>query len=227
MKAESSPLPVTDHLESTARLRLALLCSMRFVRDGLASAIVAHTGIEVVASLTTTVRWQAIVEKEKPDVILVSVQPSDAGRLVTEILAASRNSRVVALGQHDDDDREVLAWAMAGAPGFVSQLARDREITGVIESVARGEFRYATTSAHIVIASLMRAAHQAAAPNVGILTRREQQVLELLRELSNKEIASRLGVEVHTVKSHVHSILTKLGVQRRRDAIRIERATKS
>lgn len=53
-------------------------------------------------------------------------------------------------------------------------------------------------------------------PRVATLTYREQQVCERIREgLSNKQIASRLGIAIHTVKSHVHNVLEKLGLERR------------
>jgi DNA-binding NarL/FixJ family response regulator len=53
-------------------------------------------------------------------------------------------------------------------------------------------------------------------PRIATLTFREQQVCERIREgLSNKQIASRLGIAIHTVKSHVHNVLEKLGLERR------------
>lgn len=213
----------TESNERSPRLHVALLCSMRYVRDGLASAVSSHAGMEVVASLTTTTGWQAIVEQQKPHVILMSAHYSDACRLMAEIAAASVNSKVVAHGQNDDDKNELLAWALAGAHGFVAQLACDADIISVVECVARGEVRYATSSGHLVLASVIQSALTAPPRSaVEILSRRERQVFALLGEHSNKEIASRLGVEVHTVKSHVHSILAKLGVRRRRDAVRVD-----
>ena len=59
------------------------------------------------------------------------------------------------------------------------------------------------------------------------LTARETEILELLEQgLTNQQIASRLSVTVHTVKNHVHSLLTKLGVGSRNDAVTVLRATK-
>jgi DNA-binding NarL/FixJ family response regulator len=191
---------------------------MRYVRDGLACAVAKHAGIEIVANLAPTMRWQPIMEKEQPDVVLISAHLLNASSLVRDILTASANSKVVVHGQSDDDENEVLAWAFAGAHGFVAQSARDTEITSVVECIARGEVRYATSAGHVV-ATVVRAMRGAPTlARTGLLTRREQEVVELLGQQTNKEIAACLGVEVDTIKSHVHNILTKLGVQHRRDA---------
>jgi two-component system, NarL family, nitrate/nitrite response regulator NarL len=61
-------------------------------------------------------------------------------------------------------------------------------------------------------------------PDEGCLTRRELEVLGLLEEgLSNKQIARRLGIELSTVKNHVHNVLAKLGVARRAEAVAVHR----
>jgi DNA-binding NarL/FixJ family response regulator len=126
---------------------------------------------------------------------------------------------VVAIGL-DDSDAEMLACAEAGAVGYVTREGTLEELVAVIQSAAKGELvcsprvsgalarRVAALSAEVAPGSASRR-----------LSRREREIAALIGDdLSNKEIASRLSIEVATVKNHVHNMLDKLNVHRRSDA---------
>jgi DNA-binding NarL/FixJ family response regulator len=121
----------------------------------------------------------------------------------------------------------IVACAEAGAAGFVTEEETIEDLARAITNAARDEL----DCSPIITAALARRLAVLAGdePNVDAtqrLTRREAEISEFLRRgLSNKEIASRLQIEVTTVKNHVHNILEKLGLSRRAEIARLfERA---
>jgi DNA-binding NarL/FixJ family response regulator len=92
-----------------------------------------------------------------------------------------------------------------------------------IQSAARGEFICSPSLARGLVRRLAAlASERSADPRPVRLTAREQQIAGLLeQDLSNKEIGTQLGIEVATVKHHVHNLLEKMGVHRRQEAIRV------
>ena len=105
--------------------------------------------------------------------------------------------------------------------GYVSREDSLDDLVAVVESVGRGEL---LCSPRVAASLLRRVASRAgtrwdSAPTHH-LTAREAQIGQLIQEgLSNKEIASRLGIEVTTAKNHVHNLLEKLQVHRRAEAV--------
>jgi DNA-binding NarL/FixJ family response regulator len=158
------------------------------------------------------------------DVVLVDVRRIESLGVLRQ-LAASPGARVVAIDL-PEGDVPAFACAEAGAIATVSSSATVDKLTSVLSSAAAGHAVFAPS---VVTKLARRVAAIAAARRSSVLpsgiTRRELQVLELIDVgLSNKEIASRLSVELQTVKNHVHSILRKLDVQRRAQAAAAFRA---
>ena len=125
---------------------------------------------------------------------------------------------IVTVIERADDDR-IVAVLEAGASAWV-----DREST-LPQLIRAIRARHTVTSARVVamvggrIHALARELRRAPAA-AELLTQREAQVLRLLAEdLPNKEIARRLGVWTHTIKTHLHNIYTKLGARSRREAV--------
>src|SRR5205823_14959048 len=128
---------------------------------------------------------------------------------------------VVALGVADAEP-EMLACIEAGVVGLVSRDASFAELVATLVGAARGEVHCSPRFAGVLarrVASL--AARRDADPALDRLTARECEIVALVEQnLSNKEIAVRLGIEVATVKNHVHNLLDKLQVHRRSDVAR-------
>jgi DNA-binding NarL/FixJ family response regulator len=181
-------------------IRIVIVADTRLYREGLAQVLGRGAHITVVATAARQDEALARLADLKPDVVLV-------------------DAPVVALGVADDDD-DVLGCAEAGVAGYVPREASVDHLVAVIESAARGE---AICSPRIAASLLRRvarlAAGQGAAVPQGRLTSREREIIGLIdRGLSNKEISKHLGIEVATVKNHVHNILEKLKVHRRGEA---------
>jgi two-component system, NarL family, nitrate/nitrite response regulator NarL len=195
-------------------IRVLLIGDVRVSREGLASLLSRDGRLEVADH----------VPREGPgrrsravDVIVVETSASDAATLPYAI--EDPDVPIVVLGA-PDEEREVIALAELGVLGFVEREASLDELVACVVSAARGEACFPARIATTLLRRVSSGGTRARATDVSSLTVRERQVVQLIAEaLSNKEIAARLGIEVATVKNHVHNILEKLDVNRRFDAV--------
>ncbi len=154
----------------------------------------------------------------KPDVVLMDlVMPRENGiAAIREIRSKSAGTKVIALTSFGDDSR-VLEAVRAGVDGYLLKDCQADELLKALRSVASG-------GAHLepdVTVALMRSmrANQRTRSQLDELTPRETEVLrEIASGRSNKEIARNLGIAEKTVKTHVSSVLSKLGVLDRTQA---------
>jgi DNA-binding NarL/FixJ family response regulator len=198
---------------------LCLIEDNRLLRDCLMSICADH-GLHVVA--TARCRGEAVrqVTSFKPDLVLVDAElgEDDSVQVVEEVRKVSPEIKVVVM--HPGDDAEnVVDHVRAGATGFILKDASDTEIATALRSVAEGE--------HVLPLRMTGAlfSHVAARPAMSRrtgpdgaphLTERQRGIVALIADgLSNKEIADRLNIAGHTVKSHVHQILVKLALHSR------------
>jgi len=160
------------------------------------------------------------VRRLTPDITLLDMAMGDAFSVARHLARFAGASRIVALGMAEDE-AEVLNCAQLGIAGYVTREASIAELLAAIEATARGEVHCSPKIAGSLfrrIAALSTERSNFGAPNA--LTARESQILKLLQQgLSNKMISRSLGIELPTVKNHVHSILAKLGIHRRTEAI--------
>jgi DNA-binding NarL/FixJ family response regulator len=137
--------------------------------------------------------------------------------LAREISSAAGQARIVALVAPNQAD-DFLALADAGVSGLLSCEASPHQLAEILRRAARGE----TPCSPDVAEALLTRAREKPGTDSSFqesLTRREAQIAQLVADgLSNKAIASRLSIEVATVKNHVHSVLEKLRVHSRGEA---------
>ena len=179
---------------------------------------------ELVVAGTTADAEQALelVCLLEPEIALLDMGMPQAFDVARRIAQSTSRTRVVALAIREEDS-EVIACAEVGIVGYVPRNGSVRDAVDVICAAARGE---AHCSPRIVGSLLRRiAALTAALQSSGHadapagLTAREAEILALLQQgLPNKVISRRLGIELATVKNHVHAIFGKLGLQRRAQA---------
>jgi DNA-binding NarL/FixJ family response regulator len=152
------------------------------------------------------------VHRLAPDIALLDMAMSDAFSVARQLGRFAGASRIVALGMAENE-AEVLNCAQLGIAGYVTREASITDMLEAVEATARGEVHCSPK-----IAALSTERANGNAPNA--LTARESQILRLLQQgMSNKMICRSLGIELPTVKNHVHSILAKLGIHRRTEAI--------
>jgi DNA-binding NarL/FixJ family response regulator len=200
-------------------IRVLLADDQALVRGGLRLILEAEPDIEVVAEAADGDEAvdQALVHR--PDVVLMDVRmPTVDGIAATRnLLAQLPETRVVMLTTFDLDDYVVEAFR-AGASGFILKTAPPAQLIAGLRIVDADDALIAPTSTRRLIEHATQPHHTGR--GVESLTARERDVLELLAEgLTNAEIAERLVVEPSTIKSHVASLLAKLQLRDRVQAV--------
>jgi len=179
--------------------------------------------IEVVGEANDGHEAIALVEKTRPDLLLLDLSMSGLGGLETTIELRRRELKVpiLVLTQHAESVilRRVLE---AGANGYILKSARGEELVSALRAVARGgTYIDPSLAASLVSRALGDAGPADEDEAYASLTPREQQVLKLVAEgMSNKEIAVALDVAVKTVMAHRANLMDKLGIRNRSKLIR-------
>lgn len=204
-------------------IRVVVVDDQALIRTSLASLLDTVEDVAVVGSAANGREAVAVVERTRPDVVLMDIQmPGVDGIAATErLLRLAEPPKVVILTTYDLDEY-VFRAVRAGAVGFLLKDGDADDLVRGIRAAARGDALMAPSS----MRRLMR--EFAAGPRPGTaaegqlarLTERERDVLQLMAAgLSNAEIAAAMVVEVSTVKSHVSRLLGKLGARDRTQAV--------
>ena len=199
-----------------ASISLLVVSHVRLYREALAERL-AQNG--TLAILGTADHENALfeIERLKPDLLLLDMGEWHALDLATMLLKQPSPLRIVAIAVPEQASSAIAAvWQ-----GVAAIVPRDGSIEDVISEVARLARLPRAEQVTLVPEPARRAPEVAteAGARTGALTARECEILEIIElGLSNKEIARKLGIEVGTVKNHVHNILEKLNVRRRNQA---------
>lgn len=207
---------------SRRTLRVLIVVGVRLYREGLTDMLSRQDGLSVVGVESDRRGAVAAIQRQQPDVVLLDTAVIDTYPTMADIRHLAPEVRVVALGVGDQEE-DVLLCAEAGVAGYVTRDASLEDLVAVVESAARGVLHCSPEVAGSLLRRLAAlAADRGTDPSSPRLTTRESQIVRLIEEdLSNKEIAVRLGIEVATVKNHVHNVLEKLNIHRRSEAARV------
>jgi DNA-binding NarL/FixJ family response regulator len=201
-------------------IRVLVVDDQALVRGGFAMVLRVHKDIEVVAEAGTGLEAIEAARQHRPDVILMDIRMPELDGLeaTSRILAtADWDVRVLILTTFDPDEY-VYKALRAGASGFVLKDIPADQLAGSVRTVAEGGALLAPSITRRLIGRFAehRPADSAAAHRLERLTERERNVVvAVARGASNSEIARELFIGSATVKSHVSSILTKLGLRDR------------
>jgi DNA-binding NarL/FixJ family response regulator len=200
-------------------LSVLIVSEVRLYREGLAELLARESALRVIGTATDTADALVQACEREPAVVVLDHATADSLSFSRSLTQMRPDIRVVALGLPESDDA-VLAFAEAGIAGYVAREGSVQDVVAAIESAARGELRCSPQLAGTILRRLAwRAAVGADVAPTSALTSRETEIVRLIDQgLSNKEIAVRLGIEVATVKNHVHNLLEKLRVHRRAEA---------
>ena len=152
----------------------------------------------------------------------------DGPRLVESVARSTPEMKVVVMDVQPSQPN-IIDFVRAGAAGFILRDASADEIVATLRDVASGLYVLPPKLAGVLFASVARQTRRAPRDGAVInrLTPREWQVIDLIADgSSNKEISSRLHLSVHTVKSHVHSVLEKLTLHSRLQVAAYARANR-
>lgn len=203
------------------KTRVALVDDDPLVRSALTLMLGGQPDLEVIGEAGDGRAGLAMVERLRPDVVLMDIRmPRVDGLAATRALhARSDPPRVIVLTTFDADDHVVEALA-AGADGFLLKDTPPPQIIAAIRAVAAGDPMLSPSVTRTLIQRLRDDAgddrSETAARRLELLTGREHDVaLAVGRGLSNAEIAGELHLSVPTVKAHVSRLFDKLGATNR------------
>jgi two-component system response regulator DegU len=215
-------------------IRLVLVEQHALVRAVLRDIVGSQPDIDIVAEAADVEGAIAIIRDETPDVVLIdTVLP--ISRMVPAVQRLKREcpgSQIVLLG-HEGGDDQLFAALQAGVAAHVLDDARPSELVRTIRAAANGEYLIdeAVAARPAVARRVLEAFWDAsllgevatgdfATSAFAPLSARETEILEAIAEgLSNKLVGERLSIREATVKSHVTSILRKLAVNGRTQAV--------
>ena len=203
-------------------IRVCLVEDQTIVRQGLRSLLALNKDIEVVAEAADGEEAIDVIERQKPDVVLLDLRmPKVDGLGVLQRLRERGTSRPTLILTTFDDDTMLFEAVRAGAKGWLLKDVSLERLTGAILTVANG----GTCIEPVITERIMRALEKS---NVAFesaqlpeqLTDREKTILRLLAGgYSNREISQLLDITDGTVKNHISNVLAKLGVRDRTRAV--------
>ena len=200
------------------KIRVFVVDDHTVVREGLSALLSSSKyGVDVVGQAADGIEAVEMARQLDADVILMDMIMPRMGGLeaIEKIRAQQPDARILMLTSFSED-ADVIAALKAGAMGYLRKDSSADELVQAIRSVAMGQLSLPQDLAQQLL--LQDHAKDTTHPD-DVLTPREQDVLQCLEQgLSNREIAEALSVTTATVRTHVSSILRKLGVSNRTQA---------
>jgi len=190
------------------------------VRSGLAAIVNGEEDLEVLGEAGDGAQAISLVRRVRPDVVLMDVRMPDvdgieATRLLSLLEGGGPAVLVVTTFENDDYVFDALR---TGARGFLLKRSRAEDFVAAIRTVHRSDSLLLPEAVRRLVATHGRSLDTRLVQER--LSEREQQILRLVaRGMTNAEIAANLFLAVETVKTHVRSILAKLGARDRVQAV--------
>jgi DNA-binding NarL/FixJ family response regulator len=202
------------------KVGVLILCGNRLLRESIARIVSKKSDLQLIAARPAASVLREEISESDADVLV-----TDSLRFVLEDAACFPKSCtdkralkcvLVSMGEHEE---HFLTAVRRGVLGYVLQEASAADVVAAIRTVAAGDAVCPQRFARILFDSMASRADDVprlrARDEFG-LTRREQQLIPLIgRGLTNKEIANQLNLSEQTIKSHIHRILRKVGVEDR------------
>jgi DNA-binding NarL/FixJ family response regulator len=207
------------------RARILLADDHALFREGLAGLLNAQPDLEVVGQAGDGLEALELARALQPDLIVMDIKmPVCDGLEATRLIRAELPTvRILMLTIHDEDEK-LFEAIKAGASGYLLKNTTSADFLRGVRNVLAGEAALPPRlAAHLLdeFARLARQSPPAVEPDVD-LTSREGEVLRLIAAgATDKEIAAQLSLSLHTVKSHVRNVLSKLHAVNRRQAARL------
>ncbi len=204
-------------------IRVLICDDQALVRAGFRAILGSRPEIEVVGEAENGAEAVALAERRRPDVILMDIRMPvlDGVEATRRLVAEGSPARILVLTTFDLDEY-VHAAIRAGASGFLLKDVTPGKLVEAIRIVAGGDALLAPSVTRRLLErfAVTLPAGDQSSEVLGQLTPRETEVLRLLAAgLSNAEIASELVVSEATIKTHISSLLRKLGLRDRVQAV--------
>ena len=201
----------------SAVITVAIIDDNRLVREALAAMLDELPDVHVVTSATADT---AFLAETTPDVVLLDVglRDQDSINVAVALRRDTPQAKIIVMDIIPVHE-EIMEFVNAGVSGFVLKDSTFDEFVDTIRSVAAGQKVLPPRMTQSLFSQIVNAA-RAGEPERTLedvrMTPREREVIALIGEgLSNKEIAQRLEIATHTVKSHVRNVMEKLALHTR------------
>jgi NarL family two-component system response regulator YdfI len=203
----------------TDTIRILIADDHLVVREGLEAILDTTPDLELVGEAKDGHEAVELAGKLLPDVVLMDLRMPrmDGIEAIRQIKAQYPQVEIVILTTYDEDDY-IVKGLQAGARGYLLKDSGRQALFDAIRAAARGESLLTSAVIDKVVAHLGGTKSSQPSP----LSEREMEVLGLMAQgQANKEIAHQLSISERTVKAHVTSILNKLGVNSRTEAVAV------
>jgi two-component system, NarL family, response regulator NreC len=196
-------------------IRILLADDHHLFRNGLRRILEGQSGFEIVAEASTGLEAIELAKIHKPDVAVLDIAMKELTGIeaTAQILRHCPETAVLILSMYSDE-RYVIRAVKSGARGYLLKDTLEEGLIEAIQSVHAGQAYFSPS-----VAKLLQEAHgsgldqQRFDDRYELLTDRERQLYHMLAEgQSNKDIAARLSLSLHTVETHRTRIMDKLGV---------------
>ncbi len=198
-------------------------------RQGVVDALSLESDMRIIAQAASGEEALELIRSQKPMIVVLDVNlPGMNGQQIThQVSQDGLDTRIILMTGYDDVEQAMHA-ALAGAHGYCSKDIDAQKLSSMIREVSEGKFVYANhvftrRELELWVEDGMEGARRSySEPGTPFhpLSDREMEVLAcVVRGLSNKEIASKLGISHQTVKNHITAVLRKFGVEDRTQAV--------
>jgi DNA-binding NarL/FixJ family response regulator len=202
--------------------RILVVDDHPLTREALTS-LLAQGGFEVVGQASDGEEAMAAAGELQPDLVLLDLaMPGMDGLTALPLLREAAPRAEIVVLTASETEENLLAAIRGGAAGYLLKSEPPERIAEFLRGVAHGEAALSGAVARSLMERVREGGRLGGVPEEieSLLTARETEVLLLLDEhLTTEEIAARLFISEHTVRSHVKSLLRKLGVSSRREAL--------
>lgn len=220
-------------MEMTKAIRIAIVDDHELFREGLKRIFDLEDEFIVIAEGRTGADAIRIAKEDKPEIMILDINMPDLNGIeaTKQLTAVSSDTRVLILSIHDDESYITHALE-AGASGFLLKEVASSELISAVRSVAKdGAYLHPKVTTNVLkdYRRLLQFKGEQAERNVvnrmddpvyRLLSRREVEVLHLLADgRSNRDISDMLFISEKTVKNHVSSVLRKMEVNDRTQAV--------
>ena len=197
-------------------VRVLIVEDHRVVAEGLAALINHQTDMKVVGEASTVAECAAAAAELRPDIVILDFRlPDGTGAEAAAAIREVRPEAKMIFLTREDSDAARFAAVQSGASAFIHKSQAASAVVDAIRDVARGRMLITPRT----IATLL-SKRRAIDSQLESLTAREREVLQLMAEgLPSRGVALRLGISYTTVRTHIRSLGSKLGVHSKLEAI--------
>lgn len=216
--------------ETGVRTRVLLVDDHALFREGLALILASQSDFEVVGEASDGLEAVLKAGALEPDLVLLDIQmPGYDGLEAARQIKKNRPETVVVMLTVRDDEEKLFQAIKNGAQGYLLKNTNSKELVTMLRAAIAGEAAITPRLAGRMLEEFRRLSEREPAPveePVDLSPRENEVLAQVALGLTDKEIAAALSLSVHTVKTHLRNILSKLQVSGRREAARLAKARK-